>query len=90
MTLIFNESDWDEMHEQAPFTCPDNLVLDEFEDLGGVPEDLGWGYCRKMELLPGVRLDFKDLEYHQDSGVKVSDHEHPIQIAIFLFSSNWQ
>ncbi|MBW4619425.1 MAG: AraC family transcriptional regulator [Cyanosarcina radialis HA8281-LM2] len=84
MTLTFNQSDWDELHEQAPVTCPNNIILDEFEELEGVPEDLGWGYYRMMELLPGLQLQFEDVEYHRDLGVKVSAHEHPIQIGIFL------
>jgi len=84
MTLIFNQSDWDELHEQAPVTCPDNIILDEFEKLTGVPGYLGQGYDREIQLLPGVWLNFADIEYHQDSKVKVSAHEHPIQMTIFL------
>jgi AraC-like DNA-binding protein len=84
MTLILIQSDWDELHEQAPVTCPNNIILDEFEELTGVPAQLGWGYDRKIELLPGVWLNFADLEYHQDLEVKVSAHEHPIQMTIFL------
>ncbi|NHC34607.1 helix-turn-helix transcriptional regulator [Scytonema millei] len=84
MTLIFNQFDLDELHAQAPVTCPDNIILDEFEELTGVPEQLGWGYGREIELLPGVWLNFADLEYRQDLEVKVSAHEHPIQMTIFL------
>lgn len=84
MTPIFTQSDWDELHEQAPVTCPDNIILDEFEEITGVPDYLGQGYGRGTELLPGVWLNFGDIEYRQDLGVKVSAHEHPIQMTIFL------
>lgn len=83
MTLILNESDWDELDEQAPVTCPEHLVLDDFEELTGVPKTLGQGYARAMDLLPGVWLCFSQLEQHQDLIVKVPVHDHPIQISIF-------
>lgn len=36
MTLILHQSDWHDLHAQAPAICPQNLVLDDFEDLTGV------------------------------------------------------
>lgn len=84
MTLILNESDWDELHEHAPVACPDNLVLDEFEELTGVPEILGRGYSRVLDLLPGVWLSFSDFNVRQDFVAKVPVHDHPIQIGVFL------
>lgn len=87
MTLILNQADWDELHEHAPVICPNNLVLDDFEELTGVPELLGQGCDHAMELLPGVCLNFSKSEYHQDLMIKTPVHEHPIQISIFL--SGW-
>ncbi|NJO72554.1 MAG: helix-turn-helix transcriptional regulator [Leptolyngbyaceae cyanobacterium RM1_406_9] len=84
MTLILNASDWDELHEQAPITCRDDLVLDDFEELTGVPELLGCGYSRAIALLPGVELSFSDFNVHQDFVAKVPVHDHPIQIGVFL------
>lgn len=84
MTLIFNQSDWDDLNQQAPATCPEGLVLEEFEELTGIPEWLGRGYGREMELLPGVGLGFMDVEFHQDCGLKQPDHPHLIQITVFL------
>jgi AraC-like DNA-binding protein len=83
MTLILNESDWEELHQQAPITCPKNLILDEFEELTGVPEILGRGYNREMDLLPGVWLCFADAKFHQNWMEKTPSHDHPIQISIF-------
>jgi AraC-like DNA-binding protein len=83
MTLIINQSDWDELFQQAPVTCPHPLVLDDFEELSGVPDVLGRGYLRSMELLPGVSVAFSDCEYHQDVITKLPAHEHPIQISVF-------
>lgn len=84
MTLILSESDFDELHQQTPKPQVQNLVLDSFERLEGVPEILGRGYDRSMSLLPGAWLNFSDCEYHQDFRVKTPAHEHPIQFTIFL------
>ncbi len=84
MTLILNESDFDELLQQAPQPQVENLVLDSFERLVGVPEILGGGYNRSMSLSPGVWLNFSDCEYHQDFTVKTSAHDHLIQFTIFL------
>lgn len=83
MTLIINESDWDDLHEKAVVTCPNTLILDDFEELTGVPELLGRGYDREVDLMPGVWLNFVDLKIHQDHIEKTPAHEHPIQISIF-------
>jgi hypothetical protein len=84
MTLTLSQSDFDELHQQAPQPQVENLVIDSFERLEGVPEILGGGYNRNMSLLPGVWLNFSDCEYHQDFTVKTPAHEHPIQFTIFL------
>jgi AraC-like DNA-binding protein len=84
MTLILNQSDWDELHEHALVTCSDDLVLDEFEELTGVPEILGRGYSRGIDLLPGVWLSFSDFNVRQDFVAKAPVHDHPIQIGVFL------
>ncbi|MBD2253338.1 AraC family transcriptional regulator [Nostoc parmelioides] len=84
MTLILSQSDLDELHQQASKPQVENLVLDSFERLEGVPEIVGQGYDRSMKLSPGVSLNFSDCEYHQDLMVKTPAHEHPIQFTIFL------
>ncbi|MBW4646054.1 MAG: AraC family transcriptional regulator [Goleter apudmare HA4340-LM2] len=84
MTLILSPSDLDELWQQAPQPQMENLVLDSFERLEGMPEILGRGYNRSMNLSPGVWLNFLDCEYHQDVIVKTPAHNHPIQFTIFL------
>ncbi|MEB3338123.1 MAG: AraC family transcriptional regulator [Leptolyngbyaceae bacterium] len=84
MTLILNQADWDALHEQAPMKCYDNSRLDDFEEWTGVPELIGCGYSRRMELSPGVWLNFSDCKFNQDLRVEAPAHEHPIQIGIFL------
>lgn len=83
MTLILSQSDFDELHQQTPKPQVHNLVLESFEELGGVPEILGRGYVRSMSISPGVWLNFSDCEYHQDFTVKTPAHNHPIQFMIF-------
>ena len=84
MTLILNQSDWDELCQQAPKPQPNNLVLDDFENLEGVPKWLGRGYSCGIELLPGVWLNFSDREFHQDLMLQVPVHDHLIEILLFL------
>ncbi|AFZ30276.1 transcriptional regulator, AraC family [Gloeocapsa sp. PCC 7428] len=84
MTLILNGSDWDELRKQAPKPQVQNLVLDGFEILEGMPEIANWGYSRSMDLSPGVWLCFSDCEFHQDLILKIPAHDHPIQFTIFL------
>jgi AraC-like DNA-binding protein len=87
MTLILDQSDWDELEQQTPVTRPNHLVLDKFEELTGVPTCLGRGYSRSMELVSGVWLNFNDCEYHQDFIAQTPAHNHSIQISIF--PSGW-
>lgn len=84
MTLILTQADWDELHQQAPLPQFDTLKLDDFEEITGVPADLGKGYIRSIQLLPGVWLNCDDREYQQDTLVKAPVHEHDIQIGIHL------
>lgn len=84
MTLILSQSDFNKLCQQAPKPQVENLVLDSFERLEGVPEILGRGYNRGIKLSPGVWLDFSDCEYNQDLMVKKPVHDHPIQFTIFL------
>jgi AraC-like DNA-binding protein len=84
MTLTLNESDWDELHRQAPKPRFLNLMLDDFEVLVGFPEQLGRGYYRSMELSPGVWLSLSDFELHDSWIIKVPAHDHPVQCLILL------
>ncbi|GJD15217.1 transcriptional regulator [Rivularia sp. IAM M-261] len=84
MTLILNHLDWQELQQQAPKPEFQNIVLDGFEELEGVPEIVGRGYNRIINLFPGICLCFFDGEYHRDLMVKIPVHDHLIQIMILL------
>ncbi|NJR52825.1 MAG: helix-turn-helix transcriptional regulator [Leptolyngbyaceae cyanobacterium CSU_1_3] len=58
-------------------------MVDDFEELAGVPAFLGRGYSREMDLLPGVWLCFSEFEASQNFSVKAPVHDHPIRISIF-------
>lgn len=83
MTLILNQANWDELHQQAPKLQLD-MVSDDLEHITGIPECIGRGYNRNIELSPGLCLNFYDCEYQQDLIVKAPVHEHDIQIVILL------
>lgn len=85
MTLILNQSDWDELFQQAPKPKLDNLVLDNFEELiSGVPKCLGRGFSREIELSPGLSLTLSDCKYSRDWILKETAHDHLIEIGICL------
>ena len=84
MSLILNQDDWEELWQQAPQTQLNNLVLDDFETLEGLPEYFGRGYSRYVELSPGMWLKLSDHEYHRDLVVKTPAHDHLFQMMILL------
>lgn len=84
MPLILNQSDWEELHEQAPKLPPDHLVLDEFERFASAPPLLGQGFDRVMELSLGIWLTLSDGKCCRDWMFKESAHKHPIQIVVCL------
>ncbi|WP_289500259.1 AraC family transcriptional regulator [Gloeocapsopsis sp. IPPAS B-1203] len=84
MTLVLSQSDWDELFQQVPQAPPDNLVLDDFEEFTNLPEYIGRGYNRGIELTPGLWLNFSECEYCQDLSVKAPAHDHLIQIGVHL------
>ncbi|MEM7591895.1 MAG: AraC family transcriptional regulator [Cyanobacteria bacterium P01_A01_bin.83] len=84
MSFILSQADWRELHQQTPQPQSNNLVLDDFEILTGVPEFLGRGYSRDIELFPGVSLNFFDGQYDRNFKLKTPVHEHPFQIMILL------
>jgi hypothetical protein len=86
MTLILNQSDWDELYEQSP-PLPPNITLNEHEQLVGIPKILGRGVRRGMELSHGISLTLADYECSQDWMFEESAHPHPIQLVICL--SGW-
>jgi hypothetical protein len=84
MTLILNQSDWDELQQQAPKPHFPNLVLDDFEMLLGIPERLGCGYIRGMQVCPGVWLALFDKEFYHHWIIKVPAHDHLVQCLVLL------
>jgi len=52
--LILNQANWEELWQTVSQTPPADTVLDDFEEYLEIPNYLGWGYFREMELSPGV------------------------------------
>lgn len=84
MTLTLNESNWDELRQQASKPRCLNLILDDFEVLVGLPDQLGRGYSRIIELCPGVWLSLSDWDLHQSWLIKVPVHDHLVQYLVLL------
>jgi AraC-like DNA-binding protein len=84
MTLTLNQSDWDELRQQAPKPRCSNLMLDDFEVLVGLPDLLGRGYSRIMELRPGMWLSLLDWDLHQSWLIKFPAHDHLVQYVVLL------
>uniref|UniRef100_A0A7C3PU91 Uncharacterized protein n=1 Tax=Oscillatoriales cyanobacterium SpSt-418 TaxID=2282169 RepID=A0A7C3PU91_9CYAN len=59
-------------------------MLDDFEKIFGLPEQLEQCYCRSMELCPGVWLDWLDWNLRHSWLIKVPAHSHLVQILVLL------
>jgi hypothetical protein len=59
-------------------------VYDDLDHITGIPECIGRGSNRNIELSLGLSLNFYDCEYQQDLIVNAPIHEHDIQIVILL------
>lgn len=82
--LILNQSNWNELRQQASQAPPSNVILDDLEEFWEFPACLGRGYHRSMELLPGLWLDWSEQEFYQNWLLKVPVHEHLVQCCVFL------
>lgn len=79
MTLILSSANYSQLRQQSAQTQSHHLALDDFEKLIPMPQSLGQGYTREMELSPGVWLDIMDFEFHNNLGIKVPVHDHLVQ-----------
>jgi hypothetical protein len=59
-------------------------MLYDFELLVGLPDQLGLGYSRVIELCSGVWLSLSDWDLHQSWLIKVSAHDHLVQHLVLL------
>jgi AraC-like DNA-binding protein len=84
MTLILNQSDWNDLWQQAPASQANDLTIADCDGLACVSEAIGQGYHRYIQLSPEIGLSFEDCQYHQDVQVNVSAHDHPIQFGVHL------
>jgi AraC-like DNA-binding protein len=84
MTLNLTHSAWEELWNSPPQTQPIATQQDDFETLTPLPVELGSGYSRSFNLAPGLSLGLENFEFQQDVTVRVPDHEHPIQIVVYL------
>jgi AraC-like DNA-binding protein len=84
MMLTLNQANWEELRQQAPQPCRLDVVLDDDEKLIGVPELLGRGYCRHLELYPGIWLSLSNWGLHQNWSLHVPVHEHLVQSLVML------
>lgn len=83
MTFTLNTADWDELQEQTSLS-PINDLAWEGWIVEGVPEYLGRGYSRELELHPGIWLACSDRLFYQDFEQKVPVHPHLVQCSVML------
>ncbi len=83
MTLTLNTANWDELQEQSPFSPVNDLAWEGWS-IEGVPEYLGRGHSRDLELHSGVWLACSDRLFYQDFEQKVPAHEHLVQCSVML------
>ena len=70
---------WRENNQRAaPVTS-----IDRLETFYTIPSQLGHGYCRVMELQPGLWLRIVDGTFY-DLNQRISENEHPVQFVACL------
>ncbi|MHC5771701.1 MAG: hypothetical protein ACYTXI_40375 [Nostoc sp.] len=84
MTLTLSQADWNELRQQTFQPRYPSFILDDYELLVGLPEHLGWGYSRSMELSPGIWLSLSDWEFHQNWSLKVPVLDLLVQSLVVL------
>lgn len=83
MELCFSSADFGQLVYGKPtFSSKHNRFLDEFELLYEVPNCVGQGYIRQLELHPGVELEIWNYEYHDDLTIKAPVHDHWVQFLL--------
>ncbi|NJN38377.1 MAG: helix-turn-helix transcriptional regulator [Acaryochloridaceae cyanobacterium CSU_3_4] len=83
MPLTLTETDWDQLHPQAPLDTRGHLALEGWQ-VECVSGCLGRGHSREIELSPGVLLDCSDRLFYQDLMRSVPVHLHRIQCSVML------
>lgn len=72
------------MWAQANYYNPQPTERESFEILFEMPERLGNGYERYIQVHPHLELKIFDLEYHDDMLVKMPESDHPLQFLVLL------
>lgn len=84
MILTLTPAEFDNLCQRSPQPSRFNLELDGFETLEELPEYLGQGYTRRIQVLPGIWLDLWDKAFHRDWQLTIPVHEHPVQCLVLL------
>jgi hypothetical protein len=71
---------------EAEQHCPPATSIDRLETIYTVPSQLGCGYHRYLELLPGLELCIINRNFCEWTQ-RVSENEHLVQFAAYLSGS---
>lgn len=82
MTLILTLTELLELYEQHAQSHTRNILIDEFETFSKLPECLGEGYQREIEIAPGIALAIFNNKYARDVVLKVPVHDHLVQFSV--------
>lgn len=88
MTITLTVEEESELWAEAEHNSLQKLTSEPFEVLSEMPEQLGKGYTRHIELYPQLDLAILDYEYHDDVLFNNPDWDHPLQFLVLLSGKN--
>ncbi|GAB4384559.1 MAG: AraC family transcriptional regulator [Elainellaceae cyanobacterium] len=84
MALALSSAEYSELRDQNAVCRQSDPAIDECEMRYEMPDCLGRGYIRSVELSPGIWLDVVDFEYGHDLVLNTPIHAHLVQSSLWL------
>jgi AraC-like DNA-binding protein len=83
MSLDLTAQEVDVIWAEAEQHCPPATSIDRLETIRTMPSQLGRGYCREMELYPGLELCIFN-ETYSDLTIHATENQHLVQFKVQL------
>ncbi|MBE9171462.1 helix-turn-helix transcriptional regulator [Pleurocapsales cyanobacterium LEGE 06147] len=84
MTITLTVKEMWELEVEANYNSSQQPERESLETLREMPERLGKGYAREIEMHPHLELEIFDWEYYDDVLLKIPEWDHPLQFFVLL------
>ena len=84
MSLDLTVQEIDDMWEEAGKNGASTTSIDGLETIHTMPSQLGYGYCRQVELCSGLELAILHETYSDDLLCREIENHHPVQLMVLL------